>query len=1023
MIGKVIPRRRDGRSSFHAVARYIAGVGHKDKCTYVGSRNLALADFPGLDRPQDFIDLAAAEMKSCAVQNTRVGNPILHVVMSWPHDEKPTNAQVDDAVKRMEQNFGLDGCQCVYGVHENTEHVNLHVVYNRVHTESYKAIKAAGGWTKKELEKTVREIELTQGWGVELSGKHYVVHNGRVVPTKSVEPQINDVTIPERARDFEAHTGEYSAHSIAIDRITPKLIKSAATWDDFHSKLAEVGARYQRKGSGAVIVIAGTEIKASTISKNCTLTKLEKRFGDYEEPKDDREKSRDKHEKIPEKDSVVTQEIPVELPDKTTREDKSLSEKIRYDVARNTFWRTKNDLIRELRETHLAQKKDLYETQKKLRAETLKGSWKGKGAELNFLRAFIAIDQARDRKELIEEHALERKELIESIGCFPSRRDWARGVGRPGNFAAAAAATDPLSLVDAAVNEKKKLGIFGLEAVRVAGGAGFRIPGRVRPIIVDTGRKIHTKEMSEEAVLATLQLAQAKWGGCRVHGNQKYVELCMKVAVENGINITNPELQTRMEALRNAGKDQDHGGVLRNQPWRSSGQRHGRAGERRGIKDAYTGRDRRSREDLGEHVMAEMGQKLKDVRKQIVDDVCDALEKGTGEWQKTWKSMQNLPHNAATGRRYNGGNALSLAFISAKNGWDDPRWCTLKQANEKGWRIQKGSKGTHVSYFEITEKENEETKEIEKTVVAKQFVVFNAAQINGISPYIRPELTPFEKIEKAERMLEESGARIAHGDGGAYYSKANDQITLPHPSSFTDRESYYTTALHELGHWTGHPDRLNRDMSGTFGSPQYAKEELVAELTSMFVGGETGLMPEQSHFDNHAAYISHWIGALKKDPDELFRAATSADKAANLILLHEHKREQELQHQQEREGQRQEGQAVTEAAKNLTQPTAPESSAENFKNEVKALGLIKDAKIYTNPNENGNYKGKIMHTNTDKGYSVQQVGKTSLVVHTHDKLECIPEKDKDVRIIYQKDAKAKVSVVERHQEKTHAHGR
>lgn len=977
MIGKVAPKRRDGKSSIRAVTRYIAGVGHDEKCTYIGTRNLHLIDFPGIERPDDFIDLAVAEMSGTALQNKRSADPVLHIIMSWPHDENPTPAQASEAVSMLAENYGLQECQCVYGMHQNTDHTHLHIAWNRIHPESYRAIQPAQNWTKKTLEKTMREVELRQGWGVELSGKHYTIQDGAVISTKDLkERENNGVALSQTARRVEAHTGDLSAQSILIERVAP-ILKTADSWRDFKGQLQGQGIEYQKKGSGAVFVFEGITVKASQVARNATLQQLEKRFGEYRDT-----------------EGQLQGNAPA-APEKQEKQSPYQA----YDAAKKAFLEERRKVLAWLKVSHQDGRQELYGWQRTRRKEALAGSWKGRGAERNFLSSLMAIEHARERKELIGEQENERLAALERIGRFPSFKDWNGQPRKPANF------------VDweKDIPEGKKVvlenGIFGLEAVRVAGGAGYRHPGEVRPLVVDVGRKIRTSDLSEEAVLATLQLAQAKWGGCRVHGSAAYIDLCLRVAVANGITITNPELQEKLEVMGHGGTNDaggDHG-LLRRDPGKRTPGRSGRNGN---TDHADAGRPRAAETALEGGVDMGLSERSMDIRKQIVDDVCAALEKGTDEWQKTWKTMQNaLPINPTTGRAYRGGNAFSLAFYGTRTeDPDDNRWCTLQQANEQGWKIKKGSKSEKISYYEVRENEqqNPDTQEMEtnRTPIMKWYSVFHASQIEGIPPLERPVKEPFQKIEQAERILAESGAIIKHGGDKAAYRRKEDTIILPQPEAFQDPEAYYATALHELGHWTGAPSRLDREKGKTMRDDKYAREELVAEMTSMFVGGETGLIPDQTHFDNHASYINHWLSALKEDPNELFRAAAAADKASNLILQHEHKREQE--------------QAKAQSKEHAS--ATPEKDP--LEKEVKALKLIDgDAKVYTKPSAAGIYKGEILHVDEERGYSVQKVGKVSLVVHKHEKLEHLPQRGENLRITYKGNEKAQLVAQEAKKEK------
>ena len=199
-------------------------------------------------------------------------------------------------------------------------------------------------------------------------------------------------------------------------------------------------------------------------------------------------------------------------------------------------------------------------------------------------------------------------------------------------------------------------------------------------------------------------------------------------------------------------------------------------------------------------------------------------------------------------------------------------------------------------------------------------------------------------------------------------------------------------------HWTGHPSRLNREASSDMRSESYAKEELVAEITSMFVSAETGIPQTQEHFDNHAAYVSHWIKAVKEDPNALFRAVNQAQKASEEILKYERVRERE--------------QAETQ--------TTPEDQPLDQKpalteQTIRDMKLIEgDTKVYLKPRVDGQqYKGKILHVDESQGYCVQQVGRQSLVVHKLERMEEVPQLGEAVKISYGTgDEKAKISIQE-----------
>ncbi|MBQ9566103.1 MAG: DNA primase, partial [Synergistaceae bacterium] len=159
-------------------------------------------------------------------------------------------------------------------------------------------------------------------------------------------------------------------------------------------------------------------------------------------------------------------------------------------------------------------------------------------------------------------------------------------------------------------------------------------------------------------------------------------------------------------------------------------------------------------------------------------------------------------------------------------------------------------------------------------------------------PYTPHAVNTVEADEKAERIIADSGAEVRFGGSRAFYRRSEDFIQLPRMEFFENTEGYYATALHELTHWTGHESRLNRDTSG-FGSPAYAREELIAEMGSMFLSAETDIPQTPGHFANHAAYVESWISLLKGDLNTLFKAASEANKAAEFLLRRERERDRE----------------------------------------------------------------------------------------------------------------------------------
>lgn len=296
-----------------------------------------------------------------------------------------------------------------------------------------------------------------------------------------------------------------------------------------------------------------------------------------------------------------------------------------------------------------------------------------------------------------------------------------------------------------------------------------------------------------------------------------------------------------------------------------------------------------------------MAQTTSEYRKQVTERIIGMLETGTAPWQKPWDAgiaAMNRPHNF-NGRPYHGVNALMLWCTAIDKGYEDPRWLTFNQVQKLGGRVNKGEKSQLVEYWQWEkEVENPETGETEKVPLPHPKVframVFNAAQCSGLPPLERP-VQKWMPHERAEMIVAANGVPVMHSsDQGAFYSPGGDYICLPPKESFAAEDAYYSTLLHEVGHSTGHPARLNREFSGQFGSENYAKEELRAELASTFLCGELGIATTGSD-EQHAAYVKSWVSALKDDYNEIFRAAADAEKICNYLYDREKEYIQDLE--------------------------------------------------------------------------------------------------------------------------------
>lgn len=269
-------------------------------------------------------------------------------------------------------------------------------------------------------------------------------------------------------------------------------------------------------------------------------------------------------------------------------------------------------------------------------------------------------------------------------------------------------------------------------------------------------------------------------------------------------------------------------------------------------------------------------------------------------WEKPWEAGNApdglaLPYNATTGVEYKGSNTFRLLGEQMANGYSDPRWLTYRQAQELGGHVAKGQKGTTCVkwiFKDVEEERPDGSKEKVERGFPSFFTLFNAQQCEGIPALpVREPVPESFRHEECERLLSECGAKITN-DGGdrAFYRPTTDSIHLPTKEAFAAKgpggmDHYYSTAFHETSHWAGAPHRLNRDLSGRFGSVEYAKEELRAEIGSMLIGARLGIGRDPEHIANHHAYLKHWLDIAKSDPQEVVRACRDAEKICQFLNI------------------------------------------------------------------------------------------------------------------------------------------
>ena len=273
------------------------------------------------------------------------------------------------------------------------------------------------------------------------------------------------------------------------------------------------------------------------------------------------------------------------------------------------------------------------------------------------------------------------------------------------------------------------------------------------------------------------------------------------------------------------------------------------------------------------------------------------LEAGRFPWVQPWGCPDGdgsavspgLPRNALTARRYSGVNVLILWGAVIEQGYPSQGWLTFKQALEAGGCVRKGERGTTVVYADRFTPEAEKVRAVETGSDAKsipflkRFTVFNVAQCEGLRPGLAPDPAPLPErqiVPVAEEVIAASGIEFRVGGNRAYYVPAQDYVQVPPQPAFFEQINYYRTCLHELCHGSGHPSRLNRNLVTSFGSKDYAREELIAEMGSAFLCAALGIVPTVRHAD----YLGSWLEVLREDNRAIFRAASAASKAADWLL-------------------------------------------------------------------------------------------------------------------------------------------
>lgn len=421
--------------------------------------------------------------------------------------------------------------------------------------------------------------------------------------------------------------------------------------------------------------------------------------------------------------------------------------------------------------------------------------------------------------------------------------------------------------------------------------------------------------------------------------------------------------------------------------------------------------------------------RVEEFRQEFTKKIISLMEQGNAFWQKPWTAAEiNLPVNAASGKRYNGVNIAYLLAEALDKGYADPRWMTYKQAMEKGCQVRRGEHGTKIEYYgeydpkktkkgmeilnrkiqemydrgaspEEINKAMEKASEEHRMLYCKTYTVFNASQIEGLEPLETKPKEEFHCHDRAEAILNNCGVPIRYGMDGAYYTRSQDFIGMPNRDLFKTSEHFYSTALHEVAHSTGHPSRMNREDLGTpFGSTEYAMEELRAEMASAFVFQEIEMsMTEadmEEHVMGHAGYTRHWLGTIKDDYREFYKAVRDATKIADYMIAYEKVMEKSPNIREEGEisepvppvPEEMSAARDTDFSDEKVVKQAPmRQSAINTDPVRLAKELIGPGTLVTNAQGGQTYVGELFHIGDD--FAIQKIGPGRAILHNLTKME------------------------------------
>lgn len=535
------------------------------RVAYVGARGFL----------SEVLEEQKAEMIALAHCAVRSSQPVSHWMLSWREGEQPSVAHVEECVTIFLGELGLAGHQVIYALHgagsmdqdidpgdkdggvtspmegnggtsqvptsspnsqaiEHGHNIHLHLAVSRVHPLTQKVIKPGGGRDIEAAHRAIARMEHLHGWQREENGRYELTPRGQMIRS---DPGAFDTRQPGQLQSDQEHrTGVMSAQRLAIESAAP-LIRRVKSWEMLHKVLRDHGFQYIKTGSGAVIKVGDVHVKASNADRKASLAQLQKRLGPYVA-------------------DTNTAPVPMRavVPMRPTSSGWN-----RYLELRSAHFSAKKAAQAELSETLTTQRKALREEQFLERKRVLSGAWKSLGQSLNALRSVLAADQARHNAALKDEHQRLRESLRMKFPPFPNYEMWLRHQGmdeEAEEWRYRSSMPGCLSGTDSTPPKPRDIRAYHAHVVGSTVHYYHQDSSSGATSFLDRGNQVVVLDVSEQSILAAMQVSQQKFGSFCIEGIAEFVQTCIKLAAEHGFHVTNPELQVRLDIEREQVKEQ-----------------------------------------------------------------------------------------------------------------------------------------------------------------------------------------------------------------------------------------------------------------------------------------------------------------------------------------------------------------------------------------------------------------------------------------------------------------------------------